>query len=184
MGAPDSLYQSVDESVAEWAAGLGEPWIGLSRRLTHLGGTEVVVSVAALASIASMVRDRSVLPTARLIMVIGGQNLTYNIAKKIARRRRPPGPHHAFFRGESFPSGHTATAASAWPLIAEVMAPHLPRWPVYFLGPAVGATRVVLGVHWFTDVAAGLGVGWSWLGLGRVLDRNRSDGASYATQPD
>src|SRR4029453_12168487 len=27
---------------------------------------------------------------------------------------------------------------------------------------AVGCTRVLLGVHWFSDVVAGLVIGWSW----------------------
>jgi membrane-associated phospholipid phosphatase len=30
---------------------------------------------------------------------------------------------------------------------------------------AVGCTRVLLGVHWFSDVVAGLVIGWSWFGL-------------------
>ena len=30
---------------------------------------------------------------------------------------------------------------------------------------AVGCTRVLLGVHWFSDVVAGLVIGWSWFGI-------------------
>jgi membrane-associated phospholipid phosphatase len=37
------------------------------------------------------------------------------------------------------------------------------------LGVGVAGTRVALGVHWTTDVVAGLVVGWSWFAACAIL---------------
>jgi membrane-associated phospholipid phosphatase len=71
------------------------------------------------------------------------------------------------FRRGAFPSGHTATAF----LFAGVWALSLRR-PTHALFPlalaaAVGVSRMVVGVHWPSDVLAGAALGWvaAWLGL-------------------
>lgn len=44
---------------------------------------------------------------------------------------------------------------------------------------SVAATRVFLGVHWFSDVVAGVVVGWAWFGLCCIS----SVGGSWASGP-
>jgi membrane-associated phospholipid phosphatase len=74
------------------------------------------------------------------------------------------GPGH---RKSAFPSGHTATMA----LLAATWALSSARRfaPVLALGVAVlvGVSRMVVGVHWPSDVLAGLALGWAsaWIGL-------------------
>ena len=71
----------------------------------------------------------------------------------------------------SFPSGHSANSMAVFVAIALIAAP--PPWRRVALTVAIGAsivvglTRVVLGVHWPTDVIGG----WAWglLAVGLAL---------------
>lgn len=178
------MIRELDEAVAKWAAReVRQEHVPAIRAVTHLGGTEVVVAAGALAAGASLIRRGTWRPALQLALVIGGQNLLHNLIKRITDRRRPEGPHHSFFSGASFPSGHTTTAAASWPAIVETVAPQVGpvlRSVSYVAGPAVGSTRVLLGVHWLSDVVAGLILGYGWLGAVRLLLRRSARGAQAA----
>lgn len=87
------------------------------------------------------------------------------LRKKIARKRPfelfhfcPLMPHGM---GESFPSRHTASAAV---IASAVLYLGNPLWPFFLLGAVlIGFGRTALGVHYISDVAAGLFLGF---GLG------------------
>jgi undecaprenyl-diphosphatase len=66
----------------------------------------------------------------------------------------------------SFPSGHTMTAFS----IAMVVSYFYPtlEWPLYFLALSIGLSRVVLGMHFLSDVLAG-GLLGSALGVASIV---------------
>lgn len=70
----------------------------------------------------------------------------------------------------SFPSGHSAGSAFVYMMLAVLLFERQRRLQPWVEGVAVGlavvvgATRVVLGVHWPTDVASGLGLGWGLAG--------------------
>ena len=67
-------------------------------------------------------------------------------------------------RGPSFPSGHPYATAASWGVLPLVAALYVRRRAVWWaiaaaawvLVVAVAASRVWLGVHWATDVVAGV----------------------------
>ena len=94
--------------------------------------------------------------------------------KEFVARDRPTGSRMVRGTGFSFPSGHPLAAAASWGLIPPVLALYTRRrwvwWSaaiaVWTLAVLVAFSRVWLGVHWASDVVAGLvlavlGVSWA-----------------------
>jgi undecaprenyl-diphosphatase len=83
------------------------------------------------------------------------------ILKLTVRRRRPEGEWGKFYRNtdpHSFPSGHATRAM----LLAVIMLGLGPAWLGVLLllwAPLVGLARVAMGVHYLSDVAAGMLIG-------------------------
>ena len=92
--------------------------------------------------------------------------------KKISHRPRPCEVHpHCWAKvlppdQFSFPSGHTMTAFSI-ALVVSYFYPTL-EWPLYFLALSIGLSRIVLGLHFLSDVLAGALIGTA-LGVGSIV---------------
>ncbi len=96
----------------------------------------------------------------------------FKILKKLSHRQRPCQlephcwakvlPPDQF----SFPSGHTMTAF-AIALVVSFFYPSL-EGPMYFLAASIALSRVVLGMHFLSDVLAGAILG-SALGVGSLV---------------
>jgi len=102
---------------------------------------------------------------------LGGAMLIYDVVKLLVSRPRPPVEHLQAVSGSSFPSGHATQASAFW--LSLVLAAHTARAApplTRLLGAAtallvatVAISRVYLGVHYASDVIAGvmLGTGWA-----------------------
>jgi undecaprenyl-diphosphatase len=128
--------------------------------------------IAVATGLFDWLRRRRFVVLAFLITVIWGQNLIANGVKLFVHRERPPVPHLTTATGWAFPSGHTAAAAATYAALALLIGRGR-RWPVKaWLGTAaaailvaVGSSRVLLGVHWVTDVFAGAALGFGWFAV-------------------
>ena len=142
------------------------------RVLTHIGSTAFALPLAVVVGVTEGRRlaNRSV--PAFLVLVEAGQLLLANFIKVVVDRARPAINPLAGFSAPSFPSGHTATAAATFAALALLLGRRRsPRVRVALAAAAAGlttlvaCTRVLLGVHWTTDVLAGAALGWGWAAL-------------------
>jgi len=150
--------------------------------LTQLGSIYVIVGLCVLLAVVETLRQRSVWVSVFIVSVMGGEEILTLSVKQLANRVRPTFNPAAATLGPSFPSGHSATAAAFYATAALLIGrwrPRLTRAVITGLavGIAVGvaATRVLLDLHWLTDVVAGLSLGWAWFAVcaiafgGRIL---------------
>jgi membrane-associated phospholipid phosphatase len=173
----------LDESVAEWgfehASDASDAGLEL---VTTLGETWFVIVAAIVLTIADRFRAPTRWVALYLALVILGQNVLTRTIKELADRVRPDLNPIAETLGPSFPSGHSATAAAFFAAAALVHGRGRPqRTRALLAGGAVAITvgvagsRVLLDVHWLSDVIAGVALGWAWFAVcsvafgGRVL---------------
>jgi membrane-associated phospholipid phosphatase len=152
------------------------------RDVSQLGGTPVMIIVAVVAAVAEYARTRTAAIFGFLTVVVGGQVVVTSLTKVLVDRARPDIHRLTGFSGASFPSGHAATAAATFAAVALLVGRGRSQRVKAVLAAAAAAiavgvatTRVLLGVHWLTDVLAGLAIGWAWFAIasiafgGRVL---------------
>jgi undecaprenyl-diphosphatase len=104
-----------------------------------------------------------------LVVIAAGSALLPIVVKLIVARPRPTVEQLSTLKSLSFPSEHTTQAAAIYLTIAILLSKGLDGpWRqllvalAVLIGLAVAWSRVYLGVHYPTDVAAGLLLGWGW----------------------
>lgn len=103
-----------------------------------------------------------------VFVVCAASGVLSQVLKRAIGRARPRffdeyGPFHFVFPGfpstfASFPSGHTITAFACAAAVGW-FAPRL-RLALFALAALVGVSRVAVGAHYASDVAAGAAIGW------------------------
>jgi membrane-associated phospholipid phosphatase len=167
------MLAGLDSSVAEWGDQHASAWSHDAITLiTDLGETWTVVIVAVVVAAVDFARTRNRWVAPFLLAVIVGDKFLTEAIKQLVDRARPALEPVAATLGPSFPSGHTATAAASWAAFALVAGRWWGRraWPTLAglavgIAVAVAASRVLLDVHWLTDVLAGLALGWAWFAV-------------------
>lgn len=133
--------------------------------LTQLGAPLLLELAATGLAVLLLVRRRRRLAVYLVVAVFGAQLLS-TASKQVVARVRPCAEQLIGCPSSpSFPSGHAVGAAAFWTAAAVLLLPLAGRaaWTLALVLPLlVALSRVLLGVHYPSDVVAGLFVGWSW----------------------
>jgi len=157
---------SVFHLVNAWGVGFERPWAGINL----LGDTLVTVCL-----FLPFVWRRPQVVWAAVVSAILATLVVHGLKPWLGWPRPlavlPSDAVHVIghaLRSNTFPSGHTASIATAAGVLA--LALRAPWWGVLLAALAamvVGLARCVVGAHWPQDVAAGLLIGWTaaWIGV-------------------
>lgn len=168
-----AAVQHVDTFVADWGYRHRSGWsTSALRAVTDLGNIRLVVVLALVLVVTELVRRRSRWALLFFVAVLGGEELATIAVKDLVGRVRPTLTTEAVKLGPSFPSGHSATAAAFYAAAALVIGRTLPSRARHLLvagaisvTAAVAASRVLLDLHWLSDVVGGVALGWGWFAL-------------------
>lgn len=164
--APDGI----DGMVLDWIDHHRLAWVtSAMAALTIAFGPIWVTGWTALAAAVLFTVDRTVVRPATVVLGVALAGAGWEIAKVTVARPRPPAGQQlsAIETGLSYPSGHvTGTTALVMTLAvvvtAQVRAPWVRR-VVIAVATAVATlsaiTRLYLGMHWASDVVAGMALG-------------------------
>ncbi len=162
----------LDVDVATWVARSMPSWAEwLARPFTWLGGALGVTAVVTGVAVWLLTRRARAEAVLLVVVAVGIQILVATAKHAYARSRPDLGSAIPLPSSYSFPSGHAATGIAVFGLLGLLVATlartrrerRVAIAAGFALGGLIGASRVVLGVHFVTDVLAGASLGLAWL---------------------
>jgi membrane-associated phospholipid phosphatase len=176
-----SIVGSADlEVVREIAAQRTAALTEIAKVVTWAGSAFLLVPLALICCVA-LIRAGLRREALAVALSLGGAMLLSDLIKLLVSRPRPPVEHLQGVTGSSFPSGHATQASAFWFSLVLVLratggsrtAIRLAAAVALVLVVTVAASRVYLGVHYPSDVMAGilLGIGWAVFVARCLLER-------------
>jgi undecaprenyl-diphosphatase len=146
--------------------------VSIVKAVTWLGSGGVLWTLTGAAAVVLAIRRQWRL-TAYLLVVGVGELVLDPVLKALVGRLRPVVAHPiAYGTGDSFPSGHALGSIVCYGALFLVFLPAVRgTWRRVFtavivtLIAAIGISRLLLGVHYISDVLGGWTLGITWLGI-------------------
>lgn len=171
---------------------LGPPWFEeLVRDVTGLGGLGVLTLVTAIVFGFLVLAGRARTAVLLAAWIVAGAFASFGLKELFDRPRPDVVPHLMRVSTASFPSGHALLSTVVYVTLGTMLAPvQTGRLKVYVIAVAlvvavlVGASRVYLGVHWPSDVLAGLAFGCGWAGAAWLVERHLQVTGTIEPEPE
>ncbi|HEY4070175.1 MAG TPA: phosphatase PAP2 family protein [Sphingomicrobium sp.] len=149
-------------------AGADPALVVVARVFTALGEPEVLIAAGFLVAGWLWWRGRGRFAAGLLLVILVGRALSEAQKYWIARARPDVEPHLVVVKTSSFPSGHATSSMIFYLTLALALAART-RWHraaasgAILLSILIGTSRVMLGVHWPSDVVGGWSFGLLWV---------------------
>lgn len=160
---------SLDRAVYQALYAGGYPGlVAVARTLTALGDPTFLIAAGVGCALWLWYAGRGRLALVLIAVTMIGRGLAEVQKYSIARARPELEPHLVVVRTSSFPSGHAASSMIFFLTIALALTAGS-RWhrpaalAAMILSLLIGSSRVMLGVHWPSDVIGGWAFGALWV---------------------
>ena len=142
--------------------------VPIARGLTALGEPTILIAASFVVALILWLRGHRHLPLVFIAITMFGRAVSELQKYWIARPRPDLETHLVIVKTSSFPSGH-ANSSMIFFLTLALVASAGTRWQraavaaAIVLSLLVGVSRVMLGVHWPSDVIGGWALGMLWV---------------------
>lgn len=174
----ENELDGVDEVVTEYIISFrSETMTGYLTFVTNLGDRNAYIIITILLAAYYLIKHRSWKFIVQTTLVLLLATLSNIVLKQVIHRDRPSLEHLVTVNTLSYPSGHSMSAMAYYGfLIYLCLRYNMRRWVRYvfvvllmLLILSIGVSRIYLGVHYPTDVAAGFIGGLIWVAFCAVV---------------
>lgn len=176
-----SLYTSIkvglhslfwmDDRVAGWAAHVPDSAIPFFIQVTEMGDKRGIGAVALLTLAWLLLKKRNYLGAAVLALSVALGNEVSKILKDLFDRPRPDLEHLVNVKSYSYPSGHAMVGMIVYFFIAYLLIEETKSKAIKLIIGVlaaillllIGASRIILHVHYPSDVLGGYSLGYIWV---------------------
>ena len=167
----------VDETIANFFAHTPKSFIPFFKYLTEMGDKIGIVIVALLMLLWLLIFRKNYVGSAALALSLAIGNEVSKFLKDYFVRPRPNLEHLVHVTSYSYPSGHAMVGMIVYFFIAYLLIETINskawKWIVGLLAAVllllIGASRIILHVHYPSDVLGGYALGFIWVSIWILL---------------